>query len=111
DALKAMGYSWSKPTIAKIRFDGKVKTVMIVGGGYDMAYETDGYQPQSALTGQRANQGAGVYIFDAETGELLWNARYGNQSNQTSVDVKHAEMKYSVVSQIKAFDRNTDGLI
>ena len=111
DAILAMGQSWSKPTIGKIRFDGKVRSVMIVGGGYDMAYEVDGYQPKNSLKDRKANQGAGVYIFDAITGELLWNSRHGENSDTSTVDVRHIDMKYSVVSQIKSFDRNSDGLI
>lgn len=105
-ALQAMGQSWSKPTLAKIRFGNLVKKVMIVGGGYDDAYETDGYQPTSTTV----NAGAGVYIFDATTGALLWNARAGTNS-VTTTDVKNNNLKYSVVSQIKAFDRDADGLV
>ena len=106
-ALQAMGQSWSKPTLAKIRFNNQVKNVMIVGGGYDPAYETDGYQP----TATTVNAGAGIYIFDATTGALLWDARYGSSNNTSTVDVKDTNLKYSVVSQIKAFDRDADGLV
>lgn len=106
-ALQAMGQSWSKPTLAKIRFNNQVKNVMIVGGGYDPAYERDGYQPTSTTV----NAGAGIYIFDATTGALLWDARYGSSNDTNTVDVKDANLKYSVVSQIKAFDRDADGLV
>lgn len=251
-AIQAMGQSWSKPTLAKIRFGNSIKKVMIVGGGYDPAYESANYVPQTSLgsttettvTGPvvvvgdpqvrtdsvesvpvstpkeikkseydkgtpssltddpvvtsstitsapvtttsttsngnittridttetvttetrvstttqtdiayrrtenkgkykyykdttttvtkittttrttttsttttvteivpiRSNKGAGVYIFDATTGALLWNARAGTNS-VTSTDVKNANLKYSVVSQIKAFDRDADGLV
>lgn len=106
-ALQAMGQSWSKPTLAKIRLNNQVKNVMIVGGGYDPAYETDGYQPTSTTV----NAGAGIYIFDATTGALLWDARYGSSNSTSTVDVKDSNLKYSVVSQIKAFDRDADGLV
>lgn len=102
-ALQAMGQSWSKPTLAKVRFDNKLRDVMIVGGGYDYnVYENH----QSRST---SDKGAGVYMFDAKTGELLWNARFG-ENNTSTTDVKNANLQYSVVSQIKAFDRNADGL-
>lgn len=109
-ALKAMGQSWSKPSMAKIRFNGRVKNVMIVGGGYDTAYEIEGYQPRTQLAQNKSNEGAGVYIFDAETGALLWNARFGEQNQISSTDVQNNQLKYSVVSQIKVFDRDSDGL-
>lgn len=109
--IAAMGQSWSKPTIAKVRFGDVIKNVMIVGGGYDEAYENINYQPSTDLASGAANQGAGVYIFDADSGALLWNARFGASENVTTTDVKHDQLRYSVVSQIKAFDRNTDGLV
>lgn len=109
DAISAMGQSWSKPTLAKIRFGNSVKKVMIVGGGYDPVYEGLSYQ-QTSVTSSSPNAGAGVYIFDATTGALLWNARAGTNSVATT-DVKNSNLKYSVVSQIKAFDRDADGLV
>lgn len=255
-AIQAMGQSWSKPTLANIRFNNQVRKVMIVGGGYDPAYETADYIPQNSLgstttttttdpvtttssssstansttttstptdesstetayndqtdagttttrgtanssmstsapvtttttsgnttttttktittetvttpvttttvsysrtcsfwviiclrynykkttttskynevvttttttttttstmtttTSNKSNKGAGVYIFDATTGALLWNARAGiNNNDITTTDVKDMNLKYSVVSQIKAFDRDADGLV
>jgi type IV pilus assembly protein PilY1 len=106
-ALQAMGQSWSKPTIAKVRINNKIRNVMIVGGGYDYEVHENSNKPASWTN----DKGAGVYIFDAETGQLLWNARYDNQSNVSTVDVKNSDLKYSVVSQIKVFDRNADGLV
>lgn len=246
-AISAMGQSWSKPTLAKIRFGNSIKKVMIVGGGYDSAYESANYVPQVSLgstttttttgpvtstetktstkftdpetlstrsegifyvtcslsrdssspvitgpvisgpvssdpvtststsgntitkttkitvtstettttkttdtkyscnpfsstktvtvtqyktikstedtttsvtttktttTPSQSNKGAGVYIFDAITGALLWNARAGINNNEvTTTDVKDTNLKYSVVSQIKSFDRDADGLV
>lgn len=108
-AIQAMGQSWSKPTLVNIRFGNEIKKVMIVGGGYDSAYESATYQPTSVTTAS-PNKGAGVYIFDAQTGALLWSARAGID-NLSSTDVRNANLKYSVVSQIKAFDRDADGLV
>lgn len=92
--LAKMGQSWSKPTIAYVQWKGQRKLVMIVGGGYDPEYE-------DFRTGKSA-KGAGVYMFDADTGDLLWttyDASGGDEDN----------LEYSVVSQIKAVDREGDG--
>lgn len=35
NALSYMGQSWSKPTLAYVKFGGTKKLVMFVGGGYD----------------------------------------------------------------------------
>ncbi len=43
---------------------------------------------------------------------MLWNARAGiNDNDVTTTDVRDTNLRYSVVSQIKAFDRDADGLV
>lgn len=104
-ALEYMGQSWSKPTVAYVNFGGVRKLVMFVGGGYDTGYESPAYDQTSQI-------GAGVYMFDANSGQLLWWA----SANATSAQGAQAataspDLKYSVVSQINAIDRNGDGLV
>ncbi len=111
NALSYMGQSWSKPTIAYVKFGGVKKLVMFVGGGYDSGYENAAYD-QSTTTGS----GAGVYMFDANNGDLLWwtgaNATAaGGAEAFTNASAATINMKYSVVSQINAIDRDSDGLV
>lgn len=110
-ALSYMGQSWSKPTIAYVNFGGVKKLVMFVGGGYDAGYENAAYD-QNTTTGG----GAGVYMFDANNGDLLWwtsaNATAaGGAEAFTNASAATINMKYSVVSQINAIDRDSDGLV
>ena len=110
-ALSYMGQSWSKPTIAYVNFGGVKKLVMFVGGGYDPGYENAAYD-QNTTTGG----GAGVYMFDANNGDLLWwtsaNATAaGGAEAFTNASAATINMKYSVVSQINAIDRDSDGLV
>ncbi|MDM1268985.1 pilus assembly protein PilC [Acinetobacter indicus] len=110
-ALSYMGQSWSKPTIAYVNFGGEKKLVMFVGGGYDAGYEDAAYD-QNTTTGG----GAGVYMFDANNGDLLWwtsaNATAaGGAEAFTDASADTINMKYSVVSQINAIDRDSDGLV
>ncbi|MHA3114374.1 pilus assembly protein [Acinetobacter sp. ANC 4193] len=107
-ALSFMGQSWSKPTIARVKFAGQSKLVMIVGGGYDAGYESPNYD-------QTNKKGAGIYMFDADNGQLLWWAS-ANASSATDVQGAQAvtanpNLKYSVVSQINAIDRDGDGYV
>ncbi|MEE9903550.1 MAG: PilC/PilY family type IV pilus protein [Acinetobacter haemolyticus] len=108
-ALSHMGQSWSKPTIAYVNFGGEKKLVMFVGGGYDAGYESAAYN-------QTSNVGAGVYMFDANNGDLLWwtganaTALKGAEA-YTNASATDINMKYSVVSQINAIDRDNDGLV
>ncbi len=111
NALSYMGQSWSKPTLAYVKFGGVQKLVMFVGGGYDAGYEGAAYN-QSTTTGG----GAGVYMFDANTGDLLWwtsaNATAAKGAEAfTDASASTINMKYSVVSQINAVDRDNDGLV
>ena len=111
NALSYMGQSWSKPTLAYVKFGGVKKLVMFVGGGYDAGYENAAYD-QNTTTGS----GAGVYMFDADSGDLLWwtsanaTAAKGAQAF-TDASASTVNMKYSVVSQINAIDRDDDGLV
>lgn len=114
NALSYMGQSWSKPTLAYVKFGGVKKLVMFVGGGYDKGYENAAYDQSTTIGG-----GAGVYMFSAggeDEGKLLWwSSAYataekgaGAFTNASNADIN---MKYSVVSQINAIDRDNDGLV
>lgn len=115
DAIKNMGQSWSKPTIAWINWQGKRKLVMFVGGGYD-AGGTDGNSNNGGYELANYNQtnkrGAGVYMFDAENGDLLWWANnLATTSNDVSNSALNTNMQFSVVSRINTVDRDGDGLV
>ncbi|MCH7379653.1 MULTISPECIES: PilC/PilY family type IV pilus protein [Acinetobacter] len=107
-ALQYMGQSWSKPTLAYVNWQGQRKQVMFVGGGYDTGYEIKDYNPATAT------KGAGVYMFDANNGDLLWwgganaiNKNDAVKENSLKIDT----MQFSVVSRINVADRNGDGLV
>ncbi|WP_436917315.1 pilus assembly protein [Acinetobacter schindleri] len=103
--LAKMGQSWSKPVIANVQWKGKRRLVMFVGGGYDEGYEDFKYN-------QTNGTGAGVYMFDADTGEFLWSTYDAKDTAQGSTKTLIGDgdhLKYSVVSQIKVVDREGDG--
>ncbi|MFG0749466.1 VWA domain-containing protein [Acinetobacter ursingii] len=112
-----MGQSWSKPVLANIRYNGKIRRVMIVGGGYDQCYENPNFKlstsnvsntdyPDTTCNNKAEAQGNAVYIIDADTGERIWWT-----SSSTGATVQNANMKNSIVSRISALDRDADGLI
>lgn len=119
--LQYMGQSWSKPTITWVKWGKSRKRVMFVGGGYDAGGD-DGDGRVAGVKGayagyessdyaQTNKKGGGVYMFDAENGDLLWWSS-ANATNTTTgvIGVKADDLKYSVVSEIRAEDRNGDGL-
>ncbi|MEK5777653.1 hypothetical protein VXE44_21550, partial [Acinetobacter nosocomialis] len=78
----------------------------VTNGGYENpAYE------------QTNKKGAGVYMFDANDGSLLWwsSANVGTSTATTTdsgtIATNDDNLKYSVVSQINAVDRDGDGLV
>lgn len=111
DALSYMGQSWSKPTVAYIKWNGQRKLAMIVGGGYDIKYEN----PTFTNSTSGAVKGNGVYIFDAENGKLLWwggsNATNANGTAVGGAATKITDMVNSIPSRVKAVDRDGDGLV
>lgn len=110
-ALSYMGQSWSKPTVAYIKWNGQRKLAMIVGGGYDMKYE----DPTFTNLSSGNVKGNGIYIFDAENGKLLWwgSSNAGNQDGTATggVETKIDSMVNSVPSRVKTVDRDGDGLV
>ncbi|MEG0604702.1 MAG: pilus assembly protein PilY [Acinetobacter sp.] len=140
--LQYMGDSWSKPTIAWVNWGGTRKLVMFVGGGYDSTgtvqcgdatkndpntldydqqnkYNDKGYEcpKYNQAASSNKKKGAGVYMFDAGNGDLLWwaSANVGTSTsaatNSGVIATNDANLQYSVVSQINAVDRDADGLV
>ncbi|WP_031996690.1 MULTISPECIES: PilC/PilY family type IV pilus protein [unclassified Acinetobacter calcoaceticus/baumannii complex] len=100
-----MGQSWSKPVLANIRYNGAIRRVMIVGGGYDQCYEKPNITLSDSCFSNGKAKGNAVYIIDAKTGERLWWASDTGSNND------NANMKHSIVSRISTLDRDGDGLV
>lgn len=96
--LTKLGQTWSKPVIAKMKMGGTTYNVMIVGGGYDETQDTNTVKTPDVV-------GNAVMIFNADTGDLLW------QASDSGSDLNLADMQYSIPGQIAAIDRNSDGLV
>lgn len=107
--LSYMGQSWSKPVLGFVNWKNATgkkerRLVMFVGGGYDEGYEDRTYPQTNGV-------GAGVYMFDAHNGELLWwGSSHANTDTKTTY-TNNSHLKYSVVSQISTLDVNNDGLV
>lgn len=100
-----MGQSWSKPVLANIRYNGVIKRVMIVGGGYDQCYENPNITLSNSCFTNGKAKGNAVYIIDAKTGERLW------WTSDTGSNIDNSNMKHSIVSRISTLDRDADGLV
>lgn len=98
-----LGQTWSTPTVTRVRIDGKVKTVLVFGGGYDSdSHDTAGQRASSDEVGRA------VYMVDAEDGSLIWSASKG--SNNRGAHTSNGDMNWSVPGGIAVVDLNFDGL-
>ncbi|MFX4954807.1 PilC/PilY family type IV pilus protein [Acinetobacter baumannii] len=100
-----MGQSWSKPVLANIRYNGSIRRVLIVGGGYDQCYEKPNITLTDACFTNGKAKGNAVYIIDAKTGQRLW------WTSDTGSNTDNTNMKHSIVSRISTLDRDADGLV
>ncbi|MEE9302735.1 MAG: PilC/PilY family type IV pilus protein [Thiotrichaceae bacterium] len=93
-----LGQTWSKPLLAKIKYklSGSVieKMAMVVGAGYDPKEDE-----QSRVLRNSDTSGRGVYILDAETGNII----------KTIVDA--SIMDFSIPGDIRVLDMNKDGFM
>lgn len=119
--ISYMGQSWSKPTLTYIKWNGKKKLAMIVGGGYEAGLNnTGGYEnPDFVSSSSTSVKGNGVYIFDAQNGDLLWwgSSRAATSDATVSGDrvtapaaTNISSMMHSIPSRVKVIDRDSDGV-
>lgn len=94
-----LGQTWAEPTVARVEIDGEVTDVLIFGAGYDEA-------ANDALPQGTATSGRGIFVVDAHTGELIFEAGPNPQSGTTELTV--AEMIYSIPSDVTPINRDSD---
>lgn len=94
--FEKLGQSWSRPTITKVRMGSTERNVVIIGGGYDEDQDSKTVRAPDSV-------GNAVFMFDADTGQLLWSA-----SNEEA-DLVIPEMQYSIPGRISVIDRDNDG--
>lgn len=96
EGLEKLGQSWSRPTITKVRYGNQDKNVMIIGGGYDESQDDKAIRSPDSV-------GNAVFMFDADTGDLIW------QASNANADLTISEMNYSIPGRISVIDRDNDG--
>lgn len=97
-----LGQSWSAATHAKLKINGTATDVVIFGGGYDTAQDSN-------ETAQNDSVGRAIYIVDAETGAKIWQAGPAGSNNGSDPDLVLTEMTNSIPADITVIDSNADG--
>lgn len=101
------GQSWSRPVVARVdinttRFspaNATLKSVVIVGEGYDTVHDTP------AWPSNPDNTGAGISMLDLFTGDRIWRA------GRTNADLTLPTMTRSMPTAVRAIDFSGDGFI
>ena len=108
------GQSWSRPVAARVNMNttrfssanlttqlnnSPLKTVIIVGEGYDTVHDTPGW-PANA-----DNVGAGISMLDLFTGDRIWRA------GRSNADLTLSSMTRSMPTAVRAIDFSGDGFI
>jgi len=96
------GQSWSAPVVARIKVNSSDVTsddnaVLVLGAGYDTAHDSPAHPEGEDL------EGAGIYMLDLETGEMIWRA-----GRDMSADLELEKMTRSIPSRIRVVDMNGD---
>ena len=95
------GQTWSTPVVTRVEMAGvtqnALNAVVVLGGGYDTVHDTIAHpaSPDGA--------GAGVYMFDLQSGDLLWRAGRDN-----GADLQLATMTRAIPNDVRVIDLNGD---
>jgi len=93
-----LGQTWSKMTIAKVKWNGESRFVAFFTGGYDQDQDNNSVRTDDDI-------GNAIYMVDARTGERLW------WTSNTGADLNITDMKNSIPASISAIDINGDNHI
>lgn len=138
-AYARMGQTWGKPTLGYVKSGGERVMVSFLPGGYDDCYEDPQFKlgnnaSSESCADKSKAQGNAMYMVQmgtvqideenneetidtsTDSGKLLWWAsNEGNSANYTARSTslqysKDDDLKHSIVTQVRAIDRNYDGL-
>lgn len=98
--FERLGQTWSPMIPAEVRWKGEKKVVLFVGGGYNPVEDNRQGKPRTAYD----NMGNTLYMIDADTGRVLWDARKHLGSNSS-------KMRNSLVTKPVPIDVTGNGLV
>jgi len=101
-----LGYTWSAPQITRVKIgsgsgQNTQKFVLIFGGGYDTANDSE---PSPFVASASDSIGNGLYMVDLESGALLWK---GSNSG-SGLSYTNSKMTHSFPANITVLDTNGD---
>jgi type IV pilus assembly protein PilY1 len=98
--IPELGQTWSQPKLALV--NGNTNPVVIMGGGYDTAEDTDPVAVADTM-------GRSIVMLDAVTGKTVWVACPRTSCTTTGVSLTVPGMTYAIPADITLLDRDGDG--
>lgn len=95
--FEALGQTWSRPSLITVNWSGSERKVLVFGGGYDLAADSQSTRNAHA-------SGHMIYMVDPLTGQLLWSA--GKTSQHDLVEA----MEYAIPSDLRVVDADGNGI-
>ncbi|MCB1699968.1 MAG: hypothetical protein H6985_12895 [Pseudomonadales bacterium] len=100
--FEELGQTWSRPVVTRIPGyvdgDGVAKPVLIMGAGYDTNKDASGVATEDS-------EGRGIFIIDAETGELVWSI---TPADDSATNLEESGLLHSVAAEVAVLDSNGD---
>ncbi len=93
--FEQLGQTWSNLVLAKVKWKGQSKVVLLVGGGYDPSEDDQVRRTKHTM-------GNAVYMIDPETGKRLWHA--SNAYSSLNLDA----MSSAITSDVTILDFDGD---
>jgi type IV pilus assembly protein PilY1 len=101
--IAELGQTWSQPKVARVK--GYANPVLIMGGGYDPAEDSDPAPSSDSM-------GRAIIVLDAITGDLVWmTAPACPAPSPTGPSCTVSAMTRAIPADITLLDRNADGYI
>lgn len=96
-----LAQTWSAPKLVQVKWNGRLRHVLLFGGGYDEQLDNE-----NNFHSSYAIYGDNVYMVDAESGQLLWSAsRYYN------ADLYLHDLKYAIPAALTPVDLDGDSAV
>ena len=103
EGFDKLGQTWSQPQVGYSKYNvaGVPKPVLIFGAGYSTAKDRPGPYTSDSV-------GTGIYMVDAESGQLLWST---TPADTSAINTQFSGFTDSIPSKIAILDSDADGLI
>ena len=108
EGFEQLGQSWSRPIPTRIRINNDVKDVLIFTGGYSTDQDPQVNALLERLPRTTDSIGAGLFIVEMETGDLVWAGLGAKDGDKT---YGFPGMNYSMPGSAEVIDVDVDGLV